>query len=130
MRLRSFALQDHHDMLLEVERDKAITDRVILLQKVIRGFKDRYVSGPAPSQLTNRCVYMCWACLCPPVRTLGINTYSRVHIRKQAHRCTACVRDRANTDDRRHVTHTAPPVPRLPSNAEHAPLYRHAHVDT
>lgn len=29
-------------MLLEVERDKAITDRVILLQKVIRGFKDRY----------------------------------------------------------------------------------------
>uniref|UniRef100_G1TN79 Myosin VIIA n=1 Tax=Oryctolagus cuniculus TaxID=9986 RepID=G1TN79_RABIT len=33
--------QDHHDMLLEVERDKAITDRVILLQKVIRGFKDR-----------------------------------------------------------------------------------------
>lgn len=35
-------------MLLEVERDKAITDRVILLQKVIRGFKDRYVPGPAP----------------------------------------------------------------------------------
>lgn len=31
-------------MLLEVERDKAITDRVILLQKVIRGFKDRSVS--------------------------------------------------------------------------------------
>lgn len=39
--LRSSAFQDHHDMLLEVERDKAITDRVILLQKVIRGFKDR-----------------------------------------------------------------------------------------
>ncbi|XP_058401530.1 unconventional myosin-VIIa isoform X2 [Diceros bicornis minor] len=34
-------LKDHHDLLLEVERDKAITDRVILLQKVIRGFKDR-----------------------------------------------------------------------------------------
>ncbi|KAM5184141.1 unconventional myosin-VIIa isoform 3-T3 [Callospermophilus lateralis] len=34
-------LKDHHDMLLEVERDKAITDRVILLQKIIRGFKDR-----------------------------------------------------------------------------------------
>ncbi|XP_040587740.1 unconventional myosin-VIIa [Mesocricetus auratus] len=34
-------LKDHHDMLLEVERDKAITNRVILLQKVIRGFKDR-----------------------------------------------------------------------------------------
>uniref|UniRef100_A0A8C4PPC0 Myosin VIIA n=1 Tax=Equus asinus asinus TaxID=83772 RepID=A0A8C4PPC0_EQUAS len=43
--LRSSALQDHHDMLLEVERDKAITDRVILLQKVIRGFKDRYLPG-------------------------------------------------------------------------------------
>lgn len=38
-------------MLLEVERDKAITDRVILLQKVIRGFKDRYVPGPAPPLL-------------------------------------------------------------------------------
>lgn len=46
--LRSSALQDHHDMLLEVERDKAITDRVILLQKVIRGFKDRFVPGPGP----------------------------------------------------------------------------------
>lgn len=34
-------------MLLEVERDKAITDRVILLQKVIRGFKDRSVSTAA-----------------------------------------------------------------------------------
>lgn len=57
MQLRSSALQDHHDMLLEVERDKAITDRVILLQKVIRGFKDRYVSGPAPpSQPSYRCV--------------------------------------------------------------------------
>ncbi|KAM6211811.1 unconventional myosin-VIIa isoform 2-T2 [Sarcoramphus papa] len=34
-------LKDHHDMLLEIERDKAITDRVILIQKVVRGFKDR-----------------------------------------------------------------------------------------
>lgn len=33
--------QDHHDMLLEIERDKAITDKVILIQKVVRGFKDR-----------------------------------------------------------------------------------------
>uniref|UniRef100_A0AAQ4PD22 Myosin VIIAa n=1 Tax=Gasterosteus aculeatus aculeatus TaxID=481459 RepID=A0AAQ4PD22_GASAC len=32
---------DHHDMLLEIERDKAITDKVILIQKVVRGFKDR-----------------------------------------------------------------------------------------
>lgn len=50
--LRSSALQDHHDMLLEVERDKAITDRVILLQKVIRGFKDRYLPAPAPPHLS------------------------------------------------------------------------------
>uniref|UniRef100_A0A3P8TLY1 Myosin VIIAa n=1 Tax=Amphiprion percula TaxID=161767 RepID=A0A3P8TLY1_AMPPE len=34
-------LKDHHDMLLEIERDKAITDKVILIQKVVRGFKDR-----------------------------------------------------------------------------------------
>ncbi|XP_023391322.1 unconventional myosin-VIIa [Pteropus vampyrus] len=34
-------LKDRHDTLLEMERDKAITDRVVLLQKVIRGFKDR-----------------------------------------------------------------------------------------
>ncbi|XP_078258138.1 myosin VIIAa isoform X2 [Rhinoraja longicauda] len=34
-------LKDHHDMLLEIERDKAITDKVILIQKVARGFKDR-----------------------------------------------------------------------------------------
>lgn len=36
-----FLFQDHHDMLLEIERDKAITDKVILIQKVVRGFKDR-----------------------------------------------------------------------------------------
>ncbi|CAO2613753.1 Unconventional myosin-VIIa [Lemmus lemmus] len=55
-------LKDHHDMLLEVERDKAITDRVILLQKVIRGFKDRSVStasAPLASPLG-----MCSAHLC------------------------------------------------------------------
>ncbi|XP_032879347.1 unconventional myosin-VIIa [Amblyraja radiata] len=34
-------LKDHHDMILEIERDKAITDKVILIQKVVRGFKDR-----------------------------------------------------------------------------------------
>uniref|UniRef100_A0A3P9DFL6 Myosin VIIAa n=1 Tax=Maylandia zebra TaxID=106582 RepID=A0A3P9DFL6_9CICH len=34
-------LKDHHDMLLEIERDKAITDKVVLIQKVVRGFKDR-----------------------------------------------------------------------------------------
>lgn len=36
-----FLPQDHHDMLLEIERDKAITDKVILIQKVVRGYKDR-----------------------------------------------------------------------------------------
>uniref|UniRef100_A0A8C5TBW5 Myosin VIIA n=1 Tax=Malurus cyaneus samueli TaxID=2593467 RepID=A0A8C5TBW5_9PASS len=35
-----FLPQDHHDMLLEIERDKAITDKVILIQKVVRGYKD------------------------------------------------------------------------------------------
>lgn len=41
-------VQDHHDMLLEIERDKAITDKVILIQKVVRGFKDRCASNPFP----------------------------------------------------------------------------------
>uniref|UniRef100_A0A670ZBQ1 Myosin VIIA n=1 Tax=Pseudonaja textilis TaxID=8673 RepID=A0A670ZBQ1_PSETE len=40
-------LKDHHDMLLEIERDKAITDKVILIQKVVRGFKDRYLGKRA-----------------------------------------------------------------------------------
>lgn len=35
-------------MLLEIERDKAITDKVILIQKVVRGFKDRCASNPFP----------------------------------------------------------------------------------
>ncbi|XP_075871183.1 unconventional myosin-VIIa-like [Nelusetta ayraudi] len=34
-------LKDHHDMLLEIERDKAILDKAILIQKVVRGFNDR-----------------------------------------------------------------------------------------
>lgn len=33
--------QDHHDMQLEIERDKAITDKVILIQKAVRGLKER-----------------------------------------------------------------------------------------
>lgn len=33
--------QDHHDMQLEIERDKAITDKVILIQKAVRGVKER-----------------------------------------------------------------------------------------
>uniref|UniRef100_W5K6V8 Unconventional myosin-VIIa-like n=1 Tax=Astyanax mexicanus TaxID=7994 RepID=W5K6V8_ASTMX len=34
-------LKDHHDVQLEIERDKAITDKVILIQKAVRGMKDR-----------------------------------------------------------------------------------------
>ncbi|XP_073791411.1 unconventional myosin-VIIa isoform X6 [Danio rerio] len=34
-------LKDHHDMLLEMERDKVITDKVILIQKTVRGMKER-----------------------------------------------------------------------------------------
>uniref|UniRef100_A0A674E620 Unconventional myosin-VIIa-like n=1 Tax=Salmo trutta TaxID=8032 RepID=A0A674E620_SALTR len=33
--------RDHHDMQLEIERDKAITDKVILIQKAVRGMKER-----------------------------------------------------------------------------------------
>uniref|UniRef100_A0A3Q2Y3T3 Myosin VIIA n=1 Tax=Hippocampus comes TaxID=109280 RepID=A0A3Q2Y3T3_HIPCM len=32
-------LKDHHDMQLEIERDKGITDKVILIQKAVRGLK-------------------------------------------------------------------------------------------
>uniref|UniRef100_A0A7N6A1Q3 Myosin VIIAb n=1 Tax=Anabas testudineus TaxID=64144 RepID=A0A7N6A1Q3_ANATE len=34
-------LKDHHDMQLEIERDKGITDKVILIQKAVRGRKER-----------------------------------------------------------------------------------------
>uniref|UniRef100_A0A3B4FWX6 Unconventional myosin-VIIa-like n=1 Tax=Pundamilia nyererei TaxID=303518 RepID=A0A3B4FWX6_9CICH len=34
-------LKDHHDMQLEIERDNAITDKVILIQKAVRGLKER-----------------------------------------------------------------------------------------
>ncbi|MEQ2185379.1 Unconventional myosin-VIIa, partial [Goodea atripinnis] len=34
-------LKDHHDMQLEIDRDKAITDKVILIQKSVRGLKAR-----------------------------------------------------------------------------------------
>uniref|UniRef100_A0A8C3SBV2 Myosin VIIB n=1 Tax=Chelydra serpentina TaxID=8475 RepID=A0A8C3SBV2_CHESE len=34
-------LKDYHDMILEVQRDKALTEKAILIQKVLRGFKDR-----------------------------------------------------------------------------------------
>ncbi|XP_029471551.1 unconventional myosin-VIIb isoform X2 [Rhinatrema bivittatum] len=34
-------LKDYHDMKLEVEREKAITAKAVLIQKVMRGFKDR-----------------------------------------------------------------------------------------
>lgn len=81
-------------MLLEVERDKAITDRVILLQKVIRGFKDRSVSvASAPLAFP---LGMCSAHLCSHTDT-GTSMHSRgahteaithapsTHIRSQGH---------------------------------------------
>ncbi|XP_048023383.1 unconventional myosin-VIIa [Megalobrama amblycephala] len=34
-------LKDHHDMQLEIERDKTITDKVIFIQKSVRGRKER-----------------------------------------------------------------------------------------
>ncbi|XP_053505469.1 unconventional myosin-VIIa [Ictalurus furcatus] len=34
-------LKDHHDMQLEIERDKAITNKVIFIQKSVRGKKQR-----------------------------------------------------------------------------------------
>ncbi|XP_030648187.1 unconventional myosin-VIIa-like [Chanos chanos] len=34
-------LKDHHDMRLEIQRDKTITDKVILIQKTVRGLRDR-----------------------------------------------------------------------------------------
>ncbi|XP_042741292.1 unconventional myosin-VIIb [Lagopus leucura] len=34
-------LKDYHDTILELERQKILTDKVVLIQKVMRGFKDR-----------------------------------------------------------------------------------------
>ncbi|XP_061103707.1 unconventional myosin-VIIa-like isoform X1 [Conger conger] len=34
-------LKDHHDMLLEIERDRTITDKVVLIQKAVRCFRQR-----------------------------------------------------------------------------------------
>ncbi|XP_044146623.1 unconventional myosin-VIIb isoform X2 [Bufo gargarizans] len=34
-------LKDHHDTKLEVEREKALISRAVLIQRVLRGFKDR-----------------------------------------------------------------------------------------
>uniref|UniRef100_A0A8C1I342 Myosin VIIA n=1 Tax=Cyprinus carpio carpio TaxID=630221 RepID=A0A8C1I342_CYPCA len=34
-------LKDHHDMQLETERDKVFTDKVIFIQKTVRGLKER-----------------------------------------------------------------------------------------
>lgn len=60
-------------MLLEVERDKAITDRVILLQKVIRGFKDRSVLTASSSFAPTS--GMCLAHLCSHMNT-GTNMHT------------------------------------------------------
>ncbi|KAJ3589043.1 hypothetical protein NHX12_009891 [Muraenolepis orangiensis] len=51
-------LKDHHDMHLEIERDKAITDKVILIQKSVRGLRESLlclrsspISLPDPPQM-------------------------------------------------------------------------------
>ena len=83
-------------MLLEVERDKAITDRVILLQKVIRGFKDRFVSGWALA------LPMC-VCMYAPVRMClahcGSSRVDTGHTQKHAHMCKAYTQDHVNMDE-------------------------------
>lgn len=66
-------------MLLEVERDKAITDRVILLQKVIRGFKDRYVPGPAPPHGSPHTDTHTRLTSFPLTGTLKISMHTHVH---------------------------------------------------
>uniref|UniRef100_A0A8C4WI61 Myosin VIIB n=1 Tax=Gopherus evgoodei TaxID=1825980 RepID=A0A8C4WI61_9SAUR len=38
-------LKDYHDMVLEVQRDKALTEKAILIQKVLRGFKDSCINS-------------------------------------------------------------------------------------
>uniref|UniRef100_A0A8C2YEA2 Myosin VIIB n=1 Tax=Coturnix japonica TaxID=93934 RepID=A0A8C2YEA2_COTJA len=40
-------LKDYHDTVLELERQKILTDKVLLIQKVMRGFKDRSVRKSA-----------------------------------------------------------------------------------
>lgn len=110
------ALQDHHDMLLEVERDKAITDRVILLQKVIRGFKDRFVSGwalPLP---------MC-VCMYAPVRMCLAHCGSSRVDTGDKHPCAyteTCTHVQSiHTGSREHgrtLRHTDPSIFHMPSN--------------
>ncbi|XP_044291458.1 unconventional myosin-VIIb [Varanus komodoensis] len=34
-------LKDYHDTVLEVQRDKALSEKAILIQKILRGYKDR-----------------------------------------------------------------------------------------
>uniref|UniRef100_A0A8C9ERF7 Myosin VIIB n=1 Tax=Pavo cristatus TaxID=9049 RepID=A0A8C9ERF7_PAVCR len=46
-------LKDYHDTILELERQKILTDKVLLIQKVMRGFKDR-------SSSTLRCTTLVW----------------------------------------------------------------------
>ena len=91
--LRSSAFQDQHAMLLEVERDKAITDRVILLQKVIRGFKDRSVSTPSAH-----------------TRTQGQACTPMVHTQKPSHTCPALAQITRSSKDHKalpcHVNQT------------------------
>lgn len=96
MWLRGSVFQDHHDMLLEVERDKAITDRVILLQKVIRGFKDRSVSTSTF-----------------PHEPQGHTCIPMVHTQKPSHVCMACTHGHKVTEEHRFKVHAALPCHRI-----------------
>lgn len=83
-------------MLLEVERDKAITDRVILLQKVIRGFKDRSVSTSTF-----------------PHEPQGHTCIPMVHTQKPSHVCMACTHGHKVTEEHRFKVHAALPCHRI-----------------
>lgn len=97
-RLRSSAPQDRHDTLLEMERDKAITDRVVLLQKVIRGFKDRYARERLrpTSPHTQAHVHMLGSPLHPCVNTKNKHTPLHPHDKHKdtrfthTHQCRVC----------------------------------------
>lgn len=44
-------------MQLEIERDKAITDKVILIQKTVRGQKERYEKKKSRKKNTSKTTY-------------------------------------------------------------------------
>lgn len=97
-------------MLLEVERDKAITDRVILLQKIIRGFKDRYVPRQLrPPQPGSRCVCTLGS-LCSHLDTRNRQAHRGAHVEMGTHLLT-------HTEERRREIYPGSTVLRKPRNS-------------